>query len=473
MKKLNLILLALVFVFGSLISCDDRLDINTDPLAATTADPNAVLPFIFVQYSSRKVTELGTRIPDVSQYVSNIFNSPKNGNTSIFLTGNTWGMMYNQILGNLVLIRQDATEAGPTSNNVNAIATIMSAHIFYELTSIWEDVPFTEALNGAEFPAPNFDDQQTVLNGVVDLLDEGIRLIDTRETNGEFQISANSDQYYGGNMDSWRIFANSLKLRTLMMLRNGGANVDAQINETLSQPLMTSNDQAAVLEYSGQPGAQNAHLTIVTAFFGPDNESQNIWGPGPPLDELLRGSGDPRYDLWIARNDLPAPELAFFPDPETSVFSNNLIRFTLPDMVMIPAEIDLYKAQLALEGVAAAGSADENYRNGVENALRWWGQDIPGLPNPITDGEINAYVSSLAAPTLEDVYNQQFLAAFLQPVMAWNHVRRNRVPELDTPPASTISTILKRFNYPPDEVTSNPNTPTNLPTDTPMWFENL
>lgn len=472
MKRLKLILLCFVFISGTFSSCDEKLDINTDPLAATSADPNAVLPFVFVQYSSRKVTELGTRICDVSQYISNTFNSPKNGSTSIFLTGNTWGMMYNQILGNLSLVKADAAAAGPTSNNVNAIATILSAHIYFELTSIWEDVPYSEALNGQDFPAPNFDKQEDVLNSVVGLYDEAIRLIDQRQVDGEFAIGATADQFYGGDMAKWRVLANSLKLRALMLLRNGGASVDAQINATLGQPLMTSNDEGAYLIYSGAPGAQNAMKTIITAFFGPDNESQNVFGPGPPIDNLLRDSGDPRYDLWVARNDLPAPELAFFPDNSTSVLSNNIIRFDLPDMLMLPSEIDLYKAELALEGFAAAGSADANYRAGVTNSLRWWGQDIPGVLATISEADITGYVGSLAAPTIEDVYNQQYLAAFLQPVMAWTHVRRNQVPVLDAPPASTIGTTLRRFNYPPDEVTSNPNTPANLPTETPMWFEN-
>ena len=251
MKRLKLILLCFVFISGTFSSCDDKLDINTDPLAATSADPNAVLPFVFVQYSSRKVTELGTRICDVSQYISNTFNSPKNGSTSIFLTGNTWGMMYNQILGNLSLVKADAAAAGPTSNNVNAIATILSAHIYFELTSIWEDVPYSEALNGQDFPAPNFDKQEDVLNAVVGLYDEAIALIDSRQLDGEFAISSTADQFYGGDMDKWRILANSLKLRALMLLRNGGASVDSQINATLAQPLMSSNDEAAYLIYSG------------------------------------------------------------------------------------------------------------------------------------------------------------------------------------------------------------------------------
>lgn len=472
MKKLKFIILASVLMFGSLQSCDKTLDINTDPLAASSADPNAVLPFVFVQNSSRKVTELGTRICDVSQYISNTFNSPNRGTVSSFLTGNTWGMYYVQVLGNLSLVKADAAAAGETSNNVNAVATILMASTFYEATSLFEDVPFSEALNGTDFPNPKFDSQEDVLTGVVGMYDEAIALIDAMPATGNFTISPASDMFYGGNITSWRMLANSLKLRTLMMLKNGGASVDSQINTALGQPLMENNSQSAFINYSGAPGAQNAMLAIITAFFGPDNESQDVFGPGDPIDELLNGSGDPRWDLWVARNDLPAPGNDLFPDPETSVLSNNIIRATLPDMLMMPAEIDLYKAQLALEGVAAAGDAQTNYKNGITNAIKWWGQDIPGVLATVPTSTIDAYVNSLSAPTMNDVYNQQYLAAFLQPVMAWNVWRINKVPVLSAPPNSTIGTVLRRFVYPPDEIAANPNTPADKPTGTPMWFEN-
>lgn len=471
MKKTKILILTCVLLYGH-FSCDKTLDINTDPLVATSADPNAVLPYVFVQYSARKVTELGTRICDVSQYISNTFNSPNRGNTSIFLTGNTWGMMYDQVLGNLSLIIADAEAAGESRNNVNAIATILSAHIYYELTSLWEDVPFTQAINGQEFPTPAFDDQETVLNGIVDMLDSAIDLIDRRPQTGEFTISPASDMYYGGDINQWRILANSLKLRTLMMLRSGGASVESQINEVLSQPLMSSNDQAALIRYEGVSGAQSGMFTIITRFFGPDNESQNVFGPGDPIDELLSNTNDPRWNLWVARNDLDPPGNDIFPDNETSVLSNNIIRPDLPDILMLPSEIDFYKAELAMDGFSTVGDAESNYKNGVRNSIKWWGQDIPGIINTVSDTEINNFVNALDSPNIDEIYNQQYLASFLMPIMAWNHVRINQVPDLSPPPNTNITSILKRFNYPPDEIGTNPNTPENKNTDVPMWFEN-
>ena len=73
---------------------------------------------------------------------------------------------------------------------------------------------------------------------------------------------------------------------------------------------------------------------------------------------------------------------------------------------------------------------------------------------------------------MTDIHEELYLESFIRPIIAWNTVRRTGVPTLDPYPGASISTYLRRFNYPPNEVASNLNTPPNLPTDTPHWFEN-
>lgn len=462
-KYLSLIL-ALSFVSTS---CEDSLDINTDPLAATTADPNVLLPFVFAQYSNRHTTELGTRIMDVPQHFTACFNSPRQGNTSIFLTGNTWGMMYSQVLGNLLLVEQDAEAAGASSNNVAAIAKVLKANTFFELTMIWEDVPFTQALNATEFPLPAFDKQEDVLNGVVGILDDAIALIDSGE--GIFDVS-NGDIIYGGNMDNWKRYANSLKLRVLMVLKNK-TNVDSQIDAVLSQPLIESNGQSAIIRYSNAPGGFNGYNNLVEAFFGVSNEAQGVFAPSRTLFNLLQG--DPRADVLIANPDGAEPiDMGMFAfSAGGPTIADNVIRNDLPHMLMMPSEVSLYKAEIAM-GKGETGTADTEYRNGVAQSIAWWGGDIPGARLTIDATVASDYVAGLSAPTMEDIHNQLYVESFIRPVVAWNTVRRTKTPELEEVPGSSISTILKRFNYPPDEVASNPNAPVNAPTDTPMWFEN-
>ncbi|MCB0551236.1 MAG: SusD/RagB family nutrient-binding outer membrane lipoprotein [Phaeodactylibacter sp.] len=464
--------LSILFLAGLLVlpSCDKALDINTDPLAASSADPNVILPFVIVQYSSRFESELGTRIMDVPQHFSACFNSPRTGPTTSFLTGNTWGMYYTQVLGNLALVEQDALAAGESSNNVAAIAKILKAKSFFELSCIWDKVPFTEALDGATFASPNFDDQEVVFRGCLSILDEAIGLIDKVPAEGVFDVSR-GDVLFGGNMDNWRRWANSLKLRILMLLRNKDTSVDGQIQAVLSQPLIESNSQAVMLRYAGGGGATNAFYGIVAAFFGPSNESALVHGPGEPLYELLSG-GDPRFDLFILdQGDGGSPGNGIFPTDNSAVLRDNVIRDNLPHIMFLPSEISFYRAELALLGVTNE-DAQEWFDRGLTQILEFWGQDIPGAQITLDDATISDYVSSLPAVNLQMVHEQLYLESFIRPIAAWNTVRRTKVPAMGPPSNAVITTILKRFNYPPNEVSSNPNTPVNVNTDVPQWFEN-
>lgn len=468
MKNIKLIFLSLM-VLVMTNSCDKALDINTDPLVATSADPNAVLPYVFVQYSNRHTTELGTRIMDVPQHFSACFNSPRNGSTSIFLTGNTWRMYYTQVLGNLVLVENDAIAAGESSNNVNAIAKIYKAKSFLELTSIWGAVPFTEALDGANFASPNFDDQETVLRGVLDILDEAIALIDGMPAEGTFDVSV-GDMIYGGDMTKWRRWANSLKLRTLMLLRNR-VNVDGDLAKVLSEPLIETNDQAAMLRYFDTPAEANAFNRLLTAFYGQTNEVAEVYAPGADLFNLL-SNGDPRFDLFITDEDGGgAPPNGSFAEADEAVIRSNVIRNDLPQIMYLPSEVNFYRAELALDGFGSDNAQDQ-FNTGMNNILSFWGRDIPGVQMTLDQTTIDDYIASLPAVTTQSVQEQLFLESFMRPVIAWNTVRRTKVPALVPPAAASISTILKRFNYAPNEAAANKNTPANLPTDTPMWFEN-
>ncbi len=466
MRNIKLTTLLLAVGMFLLSSCEKQLDINTDPLVATSADPNVVLPYVIVQYSNRFITELGTRIMDVPQHFAFCFNSPRNGATTIFLTGNTWGMYYTQVLGNLELVEADALAAGESSNNVAAIAKILKAKSFFELSCIWERVPFSQAIDGAQFPSPAFDDQEAIFRGAITLLDEAIDLIGKIPETGIFDVSQ-GDVIFEGDMSKWERWANSLKLRILMLLRNK-ANVDSEINAVLSQPLIETNDQAAILRYFDAPGQSNAFQQIVEAFFGPSNEGSSVHGPGVPIYDLLKDSGDPRFELYI--DDRGTPINGSQPNAERACYRDVIIRNDLPHIMFLPSEINFYRAELALTGIGS--DAQAHFDKGLTQILEFWGQDIPGAKEIIDDTVIQDFVSSRDPVSLQAVYEQLYLESFIRPVVAWNTVRRTKVPELDPPSNTTITTYLKRFTYPPDEIASNPNTPANQNTDVPMWFEN-
>lgn len=480
MKKVLFIIPLILFLFLPM-ACDEKLDINTNPLAATKADPNAVLPFVIVQYSNRKISEIGTRMADVYQHVAATFNSPRQGSTATTLTGNMWSMLYTQMLSNLSLVEKDAKSAGATSNNVAAIAIILKSLAYHDLTSLFEDVPFTQALNSTEFPTPTFDTQQTVFTGVVTLLDEAVALIDEIPSSGVFNVSG-GDLIYGGNMDSWRRFARSLQLRTLMLIRNKDTSVDSKISAIIAENrFINTNSSAAMLRYPGTAGNENAWYQLLTDFGTGSNEDDQNWGPSQLIRDLLFDANDPRLELWCipgGNGDYTAYPIGTFPDDASARYRDAFLRADLPDIWFLPSEISFYKAELALKGVIN-GNADAFYRQGLNEILTFWGQSIPGAQITLSNTEITNFIATKpnlstlsSAEALIEVGEQQYLEAFWRPVEAWNTVRRNKVPNVGAAPGATITSMLKRFNYPPAEISANPNTPVNKVTDAKMWFEN-
>ncbi|HUS86954.1 MAG TPA: SusD/RagB family nutrient-binding outer membrane lipoprotein [Bacteroidales bacterium] len=475
MKKL-LYLPALVFLLLTM-SCEEQLDINIDPLAASSADPNAVLPYILVQYSYRHSSEMTMRTLDVYQHTSYTVGSPREGKTSNNTTGNTWRNLYQQVMGNSARIEADAKEAGPASNNIAAIAVILKALAFHDATLAWEYVPFTQALNAIDYPTPEFDDQETVLHGIVDYLDEAIALIDAMPATGNFNVTQ-GDLIYGGDMTKWRKYANSLKLRVLMIIRNKDTSVDAEIIQTLGEPLITSSDDAMLLKYPGTPDNTHAFFRYLQNAGATSNETYNFWGPSAAIRTLLEG--DPRLELWCVDGTLGGylpSNIGVRPNATRARYSDNVFRADRPDIWFLPAEVSLYRAELAILGVTA-GDANAAYRDGVTKSLKFWGQDIPGAIKTLSDTEISDYVNTLTnintlTPTeaLTNIWEEQYLDSFLRVVEAWTHVRRTKVPDIQAAPASKITTMLKRFTYPTAEIGANPNTPPNPATDVPHWFE--
>lgn len=469
LKIFSLVLLIAVMA----TSCEKSLDINTDPLVATSADPNAVLPFVFVQYSNRHTSELGTRMMDVPQHIGFCFNSPRAGATGSTITGNTWGMYYTQVLGNLALVEADALAGGPANNNIAAIAKIFKAKAFFELSSIWGDIPFSQALDGQQFPTPAFDTQEDVFRGVLTILDEAIALIDAMPADVA-DVSV-GDLIYGGNMDNWRRWANSLKLRVMMMIRNKDTGIDTEITKVLSEPLIEDNSQAALIRYADNSGEANSWQRLITNFFGGTNESAGVYSPSTVSYDLFNQNDDPRFNVLIfdpnGNGGSDIGEAIFGAPGSKAHVSNNVVRNDMPHNMFLPSEVSLYRAELALLGVSS-DDAQAEFEKGLRQNCEYWGGAIPGATATIDAADIDNFIANIGAVDLQKVHEQLYLESFFRPIIAWNTVRRTKVPTMLPVPGTGITTILKRFNYAPDEVSSNPNTPANLPTDTPMWFEN-
>ena len=474
----------LIFTYTA---CDEALDINTDPLASSSAAANVVLPGVLVDISNTRTSELNNRMLDVPQQLGQCFSGAAIGGPSSNQVGNSWVTRYTSQLGNLLLLEQDALEQGPTSYNVAAVSIIMQAFVYHELTLIFEDVPFSEALDPDNFPAPSFDSQEDVLRGIVTRLDEAKNLITQIPADGTIDLSI-ADFYFNGDMDGWNRFATSLQIRALMLLRNRDNSVDTQLATLFGEPYISANSQSVLFPYSNSPANENPLKQVMDDFFGGSNEAQFVFGPTDVVTDMMNLRNDPRRQMWFTldtEGGYDGVASRGFPNTDGSeslLRDDNVVRGDLPDIIFTPAEITLYRAEMMADGGLPGGlaAADTEYRAGARLAVEFW-NTLPGAAVTVSSADIDTYIAGLpdltgltATQALEAIYEQQYLETYLRSVEAWTMVRRTGYPALDAPPASPLTTILKRFFIPVDELATNPSAPaSSKPLDDPMWFENI
>lgn len=494
MRKLRPLLILLLAV-PVLAACSDVFDlnINKDPNAATSVKGDYLMPTVLTTMAENKSIEFGPDMQFFTQiWASNgsagVFTEPENySQISPYTTGNTWGQMYTTVLKNLKLMKDQALAADPQQVNTAAQAMILSAYTFWINTMLWEQVPYTEALDGVDFPHPHFDDQQTILTGLVAKLDSAVALANA---NGPAGVT-DGDLMYGGDMDLWVRFANSLKLRVLMELKSGGDAVDAQITAVLSQPLIRANDQEADIPFFNTTGNENNVWKLNNMFGGfiDVGNGNGFLFAGKSLVDQMQNVSDPRISTYF---ELPTDLCGAGNTPATTyigqeagVFdycgaqiatvSQNIIRRDWPGRILSASEVWFNDAEFKASNGDLSG-AFAAYQSGVQVGLDYF----DGKPGAISTADKTAYMSSLGtgfadqATALDAIHAQQYIEVFDRAPENWALWRRTHYPDLPLPQNATLGNIIRRFPYPPNELSANPNAPTNSNgpgLDVPMWYE--
>lgn len=475
----------------STAACDGFLDINTDPNRATEVPGDLLMPTVLVNVASNRAMEIqpGTAF-FINNWASNgstgVFIDPDRYIISSFSTGNTWVNFYATGLKNLHLMKEQAIDE--ERDNVVAQAEILSAYIYWMLTMMWEDVPFSQAMDGDEFPHPEFDSQEDILWGVVEMLENAVERIDLDGPPGV----GNGDLIYEGDMEQWIMFANSLKLRTLMFIRNVDDSVDAQIADLLDEPLIRANEDEAAIPFFDETDNENLVWRLNNMFNGFVNSmnGQSFIYAGAKLVDLMKDLGDPRIDTYFEYAVVDHSEepdgggaattehfgqeagVSDWNNGETSMVSQNIIREDWPSRILPAAEVLFYEAEYyALNNNLPA--AFTSYIEGVELGLDYF----DGKPGAIDGDDKLDYIAALPgsfgsqAAALNAIHAQQYIEVLDRSPENWAHWKRTKFPELEAAEQAVLGDVIRRFPLPPSEVSSNPNTPSPPDLDAPMWFE--
>lgn len=123
-----------------------------------------------------------------------------------------WFMAYVRGLTNLRQAREKYQEFDVVPVNQVAATKIWEAMLMGQVTALWGDVPFSNAVNSDESWTPTYDSQSDVYSSIITLLNEAIQ---TLENNATPAISGDVTTL-DGNVGAWLKVAYTLKARYLM-----------------------------------------------------------------------------------------------------------------------------------------------------------------------------------------------------------------------------------------------------------------
>ena len=465
-----------LMMFG-LNACDSALvDINEDPLAVTSVPPDLIFPEVLVNLSSIRTIEFAGLNMHAQQWCGSggTWLARSRYTLGVPSVNNAWTAWYATCLKNLSLVELLVEKDNPQNQYIIAQSKILEGFLYSNLTQVWGEVPFTQAVNPAEFPYPEYDSQETILEGIITLMDEAVTIL---EQDLDSNIVTDSDLVFKGDKLAWIRWANSLKLKMLMFIANKKPEVVSDRLEILaSSQLILNNNQEAKLSYTTDIGNENPRWRFMDRFW---NGGINLWYAGKPLVDLMKELDDPRLYTYFEPNvngfyfgkAQGATGFAFI-----SKVNVNTVRPDSPDRYSTASETYFLLADAAANGLVSGGLTQANiwFVEGVQQALDYFDGSLSEISQ--TDKEV--YLGSLpnlstlsTEEALDYINDQHYISLFGNGLEAWNLWKRTKSVDFIVPFNSGATDVIRRYSSSTNEAGSNTSAPQGILIETPMWYE--
>jgi hypothetical protein len=284
-KAISILLLASLFLTG----CEKDFDkINSNPNSAE----KGFTPYLFT-YAQRSLAFFmydswfaGRMVTLASQHACQRNYTTEDRYDFRENVTNTYFRNFYAYINNLEeIIKLNTAEAskeemaGFGDNNAQiASAMILKVWAFQLITDTWGDVPYSQALNPREYATPVYDKQEDIYNDMIAKLKTASDMI----TPG-MKGWTTGDVIYGGDMEKWEKFANSLRLRIALRMGNM-----AEAQSAISDGVFSSNDESAMFAFAG--GGTPGDAPTYSAYFV---DNRNDFTMTKQFVNLMKGMDDP------------------------------------------------------------------------------------------------------------------------------------------------------------------------------------
>uniref|UniRef100_UPI003B596550 SusD/RagB family nutrient-binding outer membrane lipoprotein n=1 Tax=Reichenbachiella sp. TaxID=2184521 RepID=UPI003B596550 len=444
--------------------------------------------------------DLGIMTGFLNQYWTQAFQASQyqvydnytyNGNQ----TSTAWLHGYAWALEDLKFVRDQANKDG--TPNYEAVAIILSAYTYQMLVDVWDDVPFSEALQGKEGNLnPSYDNGQDVYDGLIIMIDEALGLIDLSPS----AINPGSEDFLaGGDMNLWIKFANTLKLRIYMrqaLARPSVAQAGIQQLETDGALFLEAGEDIMV-PFPGGSNNENPLYRGDVSTLGLAGLNINA---SNTMINFFNAQGDPRIDFYF---DAPTtgPSIGTHvginqgdgvtqtggtPISDTSVPSSTNIVAPTSSVYFINGFESLFLQAEAQERGWLSGSAATTYAEAVQEAFTFAGMPASAPAFTGVGGNYEYPTGGSQAERLEMIAIQKWIGLCgINNVESWAESRRNNYFNNVTGAGSLLSFSQSsagtgaslngsqfplRALYPVSEISTNPNATPNGNIGDGVWW---
>jgi len=491
-------------LFAVLISsCYDleELNINPNGVDPSIAHPNLLMSTI---QSSTGLSVVGLGFGNIAGVMQHTQKDGWSGghNGYDWSTSQSWGSYYG-ILRNVDEFYNKSVEKDLDFHR--GVGLVIKCYIFGLITDLWGDAPYSKALagdlGGDENIKPAFDSQEDIYAGILADLDTANTLLSKKQSDYD-GISSEQDIFFGGDVQQWRQFANSLALRYYMRLSEKSPSVaQAGIGKILGDPkgypLILNASDDVNMDY---PGTSSSDSWPSNAVYGQlEQGSFRRLKMCATLVDTMQARNDPRLELWAqdrdeivggiryvgpdavdkyvtqfgiqpdedsdyvgmpaswsnipqAYNMNPDDNWAQAPrNPHTSHLNDRYMNATGPLLkarILTAAEVHFIIAEAALKGWTTE-SGKTHYEAGVQASLKAWGISSQYGDYILNDGV--AYEGTLA-----QVMEQKWIASWTAAAESWFDYRRTGLPALQPGNVVKRDAIPLRFYYSVNEMDYNP-----------------
>ena len=424
-------------------SCKKQvLDINTDPNNPTTASatPDLVLAnALNVTAAIYNNPTSDNRFAFAGLWLGHIGYSGNYAisteNLSYAITSNfgagTWSSIYDNQT-DYDFVEQKGKAIG--NGFYEAIGKLMKAYNFQTLVDLYNNAPYSQALQGTNASKPSYDDAKAVYDDLGKKMDTAISLFKVAIAG-----SIGGDIMFAGDPVKWLKFANTVKLR-LLLRQSQRADRAAYIT-------------AEVAKFNATTGFLDIDATVNPGFLNSAGKTNPFWGSnintagtytqdfyraGAYAVNFLKAHNDPRLArFYVAAVGTGQFQGNFFGEQgmvnsRTSTFGPGILKaFSQPAVIMLAAESYFIQAEAALRGWIS-GVPKTLYQKGVEASFKFLGlttvQATTYYSRP-ADKEVNWDATTSFQESLALIIRQKWAAlTLINELEPFNDYRRLGLP---------------------------------------------